>query len=249
MAVIHNIAAHLENLSASVSSKLLQLFSSMSSPGFLLANESNHDLLRSLLESMNAIIEHQYSSKSLDLLVGRFSRNTFESLLMTTVFVMLIGGIGNPNFLYAVIRNKKRFEGRTTSLNRFSGLTFLALRSFTLESGQEEIERRNRRRKEHGADPLDLLEHRRGSVDSLRSPSSHQRAPALSNVPEDGTFAIGEDEDEDTDDDHRPTPAESTPTEQSRASSISSSVDDAVPSQLRGMSEKARGKMPGKQFS
>ena len=34
----------------------------MSSPGFLLANDSNHDLLRSLLESMNAIIEHQYSS-------------------------------------------------------------------------------------------------------------------------------------------------------------------------------------------
>lgn len=35
----------------------------MSSPGFLLANDSNHDLLRSLLESMNAIIEHQYISK------------------------------------------------------------------------------------------------------------------------------------------------------------------------------------------
>jgi hypothetical protein len=64
MAVINNIAAHLENLSASVSSKILQLFSSMSSPGFLLANDSNHDLLRSLLESMSAIIEHQYISKS-----------------------------------------------------------------------------------------------------------------------------------------------------------------------------------------
>jgi hypothetical protein len=63
LAVINNIAAYLENLSASVSSKLLHLFSSMSSPGFLLANESNHDLLRSLLESMNSIIEHQYISK------------------------------------------------------------------------------------------------------------------------------------------------------------------------------------------
>jgi hypothetical protein len=63
---------------------------------------------------------------------------------------------------------------------------------------------------------------------------------------EEGTFAIGDDDDEDTDDDHRPTPAESTPTDQpSRASSVSSSVDDAVPTQLRGMSEKARGKMPG----
>lgn len=199
LAVINNISAYLENLSASASSKLLQLFSSMSSPGFLLANDSNHDLLQSLLESMNAIIEHQYMK--------------------------------NPNFVYAVLRNKKRFE---------------ALRSFTLESGQEEIERMNRRRKERH-DPNDLSESRRGSADSIRSPNaSHSRAPALSDVPEeDGTFAIGDDEDEDTDDDHRPTPAESTPTEQpSRASSVSSSVDDAVPVQLRGMSEKARGKMP-----
>jgi hypothetical protein len=125
----------------------------------------------------------------------------------------------------------------------------LALRSFTLESGQEEIERRNRRRKEQARDPGDLSESRRGSVESLRSPSiSHTRTPVLSDVPEDGTFAIGDDEDEDEDtDDGRPTPAHSTPTEQpSRASSISSSVDDTVPVQLRGMSEKARGKMPGK---
>jgi hypothetical protein len=127
-------------------------------------------------------------------------------------------------------------------------LTFVALRSFTLESGQEEIERMNRRRKERH-DPNDLSESRRGSVDSIISPTiSHSRAPALSDVlEEDGTFAIGGDEDEDTDDDHRPTPAESTPTEQpSQASSVSSCADDAVPTQLRGMSEKARGKMPGK---
>ncbi|KAK6580902.1 hypothetical protein PZA11_006390 [Diplocarpon coronariae] len=198
LAVINNIAAYLENLSASASSKLLQLYSSMSSPSFLLANESNHNLLQSLLESMNAIIEHQY--------------------------------IKNPNFIFAVLRNKKRFE---------------ALRSFTLESGQEEIERRNQRRKEQ-PDPNDLAESRRGSVDSLRSPSIGQiHAPTLSDVPEDGTFAIGEDDEEDTDDESRPTPATSTSTEQpSRASSVSSSIDDAVPVQLRGMSEKARGKMP-----
>ncbi|KAI9047390.1 hypothetical protein LZ554_008836 [Drepanopeziza brunnea f. sp. 'monogermtubi'] len=210
LAVINNIAAYLENLSASASGKLLQLYSSMSSPSFLLANESNHDLLQSLLESMNAIIEHQFVKINM-------TPQGFQSRK-------------NPNFIYAVLRNKKRFE---------------ALRSFTLESGQEEIERRNRRRKER-ADPNDLAESRRGSVDSLRSPTiSQPRALSLSNVPEDGTFAIGDDEDEYTDDDIRSTPAESTPTEQpSRASSISSSMDDAVPAQLRGMSEKARGKMP-----
>jgi hypothetical protein len=93
-----------------------------------------------------------------------------------------------------------------------------------------------------------MSESRRGSADSIRSPtSSHQRAPQLSDVPEEeGTFAIGDDEDEETDDE-QPTPAASTPTDQpSRASSVSSSIDDAVPTQLRGMSEKARGKMPGK---
>ena len=63
LAVINNIAAYIENLSAAASSKLLQLFASMSSPSFLLANDSNHDLLRALLESMNSIIEHQYKSK------------------------------------------------------------------------------------------------------------------------------------------------------------------------------------------
>lgn len=124
---------------------------------------------------------------------------------------------------------------------------FPALRSFTLESGQEEIERRHRRRKERNADRSDLSECRRGSADSIRSPSpSHPRAPALDDVPEEA-FAIGDDEDEDTDNDHCPTPAASTPSEApSRASSVSSSVDDTVPTQLRGMSEKARGKMPGK---
>jgi len=150
--------------------------------------------------------------------------------------------------VYAVLRNQKKFEGKHPWRNSPQQLTSLALRSFTLESGQEEIERMNRRRKERH-DPNDLSESRRGSADSIRSPTiSHPRAPALSDVPEeDGTFAIGDDEDEDTDDDHRPTPAESTPTEQpSRAGSVSSSVDDAVPTQLRGMSEKARGKMPGK---
>jgi High-temperature-induced dauer-formation protein len=143
----------------------------------------------------------------------------------------------NPNFVYAILRNKKRFE---------------ALRSFTLESGQEEIERRKRRRKERASNPSDLSESRRGSGDSIRSPSSsHARISALSDVPEEeSTFAIGDDEDgEDEEDDYQPTPAESTATEQpSRASSVSSEPSGIgeVPQQLRGMSEKARGKMPGK---
>jgi hypothetical protein len=62
LAVINNIAAYVEDLSARTSSRLFQLFSSMSSPSFLLANDTNHNLLCSLLEALNATIEHQYPS-------------------------------------------------------------------------------------------------------------------------------------------------------------------------------------------
>ncbi|KAL2257201.1 hypothetical protein VTK26DRAFT_519 [Humicola hyalothermophila] len=201
LAVINNVAAYLEGLSASTCSTIMQLFNSMSSPSFLLANETNHTLLRSLLEAINAIVEHQYSS--------------------------------NAQFIFAILRNRKRFE---------------ALRSLTLESGQEEIERRNRRRKDSGAshDPLDPNS-TRSSVDSARSPTTPlPRTPTLGDVPEeDGTFAIGDDED-DSDDEARPTPAtSSSPSERpSAASSVVSPTDDDVPRQLQGMSEKARGKMP-----
>ncbi|KAI2608394.1 high-temperature-induced dauer-formation protein-domain-containing protein [Hypoxylon fragiforme] len=201
LAVINNISAYLEGINGTTGSKLLQLYNSMSSPSFLLANDTNHDLLSSLLESINAIIEHQYKK--------------------------------NAHFIYLILKNRKKFE---------------ALRTFTLESGQEEIERRNRRRKESGQpiDPFDIGS-RRSSVESLRSPTTTQpRTPTLSNVPEeDTTFAIGDAEDEsDEDEDDRPTPAQSTPSENPSQASSVADVEDAVPTQLRGMSEKARGKMP-----
>ena len=63
LATINNISPYLDGLGGKASSRLLQLFASMSSPSFLLANETNYALLQSLLESMNAMIEHQYSSK------------------------------------------------------------------------------------------------------------------------------------------------------------------------------------------
>jgi hypothetical protein len=63
LAIINNIGAYAEHLSATTCSKLLQLFVSMSSPSFLLANETNHTLLSSLLEFMNTVLEHHYNSK------------------------------------------------------------------------------------------------------------------------------------------------------------------------------------------
>lgn len=64
LAIVANIAPHVQNMSSAASSKLIQLFTSMSAPTFLLANENNHSLLHSLLESMNGIVEHQYSGRS-----------------------------------------------------------------------------------------------------------------------------------------------------------------------------------------
>lgn len=87
------------------------------------------------------------------------------------------------------------------------------------------------------------------SGDGARSPVGG-RTP-LSHVPEEeGTFAIGDDEDSDEEADGQDTPAQSSPSlRTSRTPSVSSSIDDSVPLQLRGMSEKARGKMPAGQPS
>ncbi|KEY73376.1 hypothetical protein S7711_01489 [Stachybotrys chartarum IBT 7711] len=198
LAIINNIAPYIEGLGSAGSSQLMQLFASMSSPSFLLANDENHKLLHSLLESINSIIEHKYRR--------------------------------NPELIVAVMKSKKRIE---------------ALRTFTLESGQEEIERINRRKKDASAsvDPLDPGSVR-SSVESVRSPttSSLSRSATLEEVPEDSTFAIGDDDD--SDDDHQPTPAPSSEHTSPSQRAANADTEDAVPVQLRGMSEKARGKMP-----
>ncbi|OAR00854.1 hypothetical protein LLEC1_06881 [Akanthomyces lecanii] len=197
LAIINNIAPYIENLGASGSSQLMHLFVLMSSPSFLLANETNHTLLRSLLESINTIIEHKYRE--------------------------------NTQLVVAVIKNKKSIEN---------------LRKFP-ESGLEEIERRNRRRKDanRNDDATDFAS-RRTSVDSLasgRSPIVGQTYP-LEEVVEDSAFAIGDVED--SDDEPQATPAASTTSESHSQASSAPNTADSVPVQLRGMSEKARGKMP-----
>lgn len=148
---------------------------------------------------------------------------------------------GNANFVNAIVKSKKRFE---------------ALRSFTLESGQEEIERLNQRKKDLAALSEQTSNPARpssnSSIESPRIPPG-VRTPGLSNVPEEeGTFAVGDDEDSDNDEDREllPTPSHSPPSaHNSRTPSVSSSADEPLPTQLRGMSEKARGKMPAGQLS
>ena len=189
----------------------------MSSPSFLLANETNHALLTSLLEALNSIVEHKFKGKHC---ICAHSWTALSSL-------------ENNKLVSAILKSRKRFE---------------ALRSFTLESGQAELEKLKQRRKEAADEAGDHpSQNSRGeSMDSVRSPASAM-TPTLSNVPEEGgAFAIGDDEDSDVEDEHSMEPAShsSTSNRHSRTPSVSSSVDSSVPTQLRGMSEKARGKMP-----
>ncbi|KAI9474145.1 MAG: high-temperature-induced dauer-formation protein-domain-containing protein [Benjaminiella poitrasii] len=59
---IANISPYLKGLSQLTCSKLMTLFSSMSAPGFLLADEANHHLVEYLLEAINNIIQFQFSN-------------------------------------------------------------------------------------------------------------------------------------------------------------------------------------------
>ncbi|KAL2824056.1 high-temperature-induced dauer-formation protein-domain-containing protein [Aspergillus cavernicola] len=199
LAVINNIAPYVEQLTRETCSKILQLFSSMSAPSFLLANDTNHALLASVLESINAILEHKFTE--------------------------------NPYLVYAILKYRRRFE---------------AVREFTLESGQQEIERQHERRKSENRDSVasPVLS---ASDDDPRF-SSGARSP-LGRIPEEnsGPFAIGGDDSDDEGEGQHTPAQDSASVQTSRRQSMSSVADESVPLQLRGMSEKARGKMPAGQ--
>ncbi|KAI9268708.1 high-temperature-induced dauer-formation protein-domain-containing protein, partial [Sporodiniella umbellata] len=58
---ITNISFCIKNITPITASKLIALFSSMSAPAFLLADEANHELIEYLLEAFNNIIYYQFS--------------------------------------------------------------------------------------------------------------------------------------------------------------------------------------------
>lgn len=144
----------------------------------------------------------------------------------------------NPFLIYGILKNRKRFE---------------ALRTFTLESGQQEIERQNQVRKANSAAADSASNLTSQSIDDPRK-TGGARSP-LTHIPEESSpFAIGGDdsdeEDEEDEEEITHTPSQSSPSQRtSRAPSVSSSTDGSVPLQLRGMSEKARGKMPAGQMN
>ena len=64
LAILSNIAPFVRDLQRATSSKLLDLFISMSSPTFLLEKEPNHQLLMQLLQAIDAILEYQAEGMS-----------------------------------------------------------------------------------------------------------------------------------------------------------------------------------------
>lgn len=197
--ILNNVAPHIKHMSNSASSRVIQLFSQMSAPSFLLANETNHTLLASLLDFINAIVEYNFKE--------------------------------NPYLVYAILKHKQRFE---------------AVREFTLESGQQEIERQKEKWKAgNGPHETPTSPTLSQPEDDLHLPSG-ARSP-LTQIPEENSaFAIGDD---DSDDEGQHTPSQCSPsTQTSRRPSIASTTDETS-SQIRGMSEKARGKKPAGQPS
>ncbi|KAI2727865.1 hypothetical protein DTO012A7_6061 [Penicillium roqueforti] len=195
--ILNNIAPYIEHISPSACSKVIQLFSSMSAPSFLLANESNHTLLASLLDFINIILEHKF--------------------------------IDNSYLVYSILKYKQRFE---------------AVRAFTLESGQQEIERQNEKKKASSSSDVAISPTFSQSEDDLHTPSG-ARSP-LTRIPEENSpFAIGDDDSDDEREDGAQTPSQSSfSTHTSRRPSMASTIDENGVQQVRGMSEKARGKKP-----
>lgn len=61
LVILTNIAPYIQHISPTTCSKVIQFFSSMSAPSFLLANETNHALLASFLDFINSVLEHNFT--------------------------------------------------------------------------------------------------------------------------------------------------------------------------------------------
>ncbi|KAK3679782.1 hypothetical protein LTR78_000158 [Recurvomyces mirabilis] len=85
LATINNIAPHVRDLQRATSSKLLELFGSLSTPDFLLEKEANHLLLEQLLGALNAILEYQVESNRRFVDVVLRTRKRFYALRDFTV--------------------------------------------------------------------------------------------------------------------------------------------------------------------
>jgi hypothetical protein len=177
------------------------------------------------LAASTRLVQLLASMASPSFLLANETNHTLLQALLESITTMIEHQYtSNTNLIFAVWRARKRIE---------------ALRTFTLEGGQKEIERDVERRKEDTETVHSLS--RSSTAEAVASPNPRSSAPR-SGVDE--TFAIGDSDDSESEE--QPTPSHSTPSvRNSRTPSMaSSSAADELPVQLLGMSEKARGKMP-----
>lgn len=120
VAIIKNVVPSQKHLARATSSKMMSLFEMLSSPGFLLANESNHTLLISFLEACNEIVEKHPEG---------------EFVLLLTLCTTSDKTTDNPRFIEVLIASRSRFK---------------ALRALTVEGAEAEMERLSQERKDQG---------------------------------------------------------------------------------------------------
>jgi len=75
-----NVAPYLKNLGVQASARLVQLFTSFSTPAFLLADEGNPRLVFFILETLNGILYHQLADNPNIVYTILRSHKTFEDL-------------------------------------------------------------------------------------------------------------------------------------------------------------------------
>ncbi|KAL2156827.1 hypothetical protein VTH06DRAFT_4364, partial [Thermothelomyces fergusii] len=214
LAVINNIAAYLEGLSTPTCAKMMQLFNSMSAPSFLLANETNHRLLRSLLEAINAIVEHQYNKNPRFIFAMLRNRKRFEALRSLT----LESGREETER-----RNRKLKDGGAS---------------------RDPLEPNSTRSSiESAGGPAAAAGAGAGAgAAPSRQPALGDEPEDNTFAIGDDEDDSGDDDDDDGA--RPTPAASSPGGNPSAPSSVASAAEDEVPRQLQGMSEKARGKMP-----
>jgi hypothetical protein len=63
LSIISNVAPYQLGLARATSSKMMDLFTLLSSPSFLLASESNHTLVMKLLDAINSILDNHLKGR------------------------------------------------------------------------------------------------------------------------------------------------------------------------------------------
>jgi hypothetical protein len=63
LSIISNVTPYQLGLARATSSKIMDLFTLLSSPSFLLASESNHSLVMRLLDAINSILDNHLKGR------------------------------------------------------------------------------------------------------------------------------------------------------------------------------------------